>query len=103
MRLERANASQQQIESTGEVAMTDTFFTRSGSSPGKGLSEPDFICESHISLFLLRPRTPAAFDWIEENLPLDRLTWNNATVSEPRFVWSIILGIQDSGLSVVPR
>jgi hypothetical protein len=31
------------------------------------------------------------------------LTWNQATVIEPRYVWSIILGIQDSGLSVVPR
>jgi hypothetical protein len=44
--------------------MTDTHFTRSGSSPGS--DRPDFICESHISLFLLRPYTPAAFDWIEE-------------------------------------
>jgi len=83
--------------------MTDTFFTRSGSSPGKGLSEPDFVCEYHISLFLLRPLSPAAFDWVTENLPLNRLTWNQATVIEPRYVWSIILGIQDSGLSVVPR
>lgn len=85
--------------------MSDTFFTTSGSSPGNGnsLIEPDFICEHHISLFLLRPITPAAFDWIAENLPIDRLTWGNATVIEPRYVWPIILGIQDSGLSVVPR
>jgi hypothetical protein len=82
--------------------MTDTFFTTSGSSPGT-ISEPDFICESHVSLFLLRPLSPAAFDWIEEHLPTDRLTWGNATVIEPRYVWNIILGIQDSGLSVVPR
>jgi hypothetical protein len=73
----------------------------SGSSPGQ--SEPDFVCENHLSLFLLRPLSPAAFDWIEENLPLDRLTWGNATVIEPRYVWNIILGIQESGLSVVPR
>jgi hypothetical protein len=83
--------------------MTDTFFTRSGSSPGKGTSEPDFVCEYHTSLFLLRPLSPAAFDWIADNLPLNRLTWGTATVIEPRYVWPIILGIQDSGLSVVPR
>lgn len=83
--------------------MTDTFFTKSGSSPGRDLIKPDFVCEFHISLFLLRPCTPAAFDWIEENLPLNRLTWGNATVIEPRYVWPIILGIQDGGLSVVPR
>ena len=84
--------------------MTDTFFTKSGSSPGNSSPvEPDFICEYHISLFLLRPLSPAAFDWIEQNLPLDRLTWGHATVIEPRYVWPIILGIQDSGLSVVPR
>jgi hypothetical protein len=81
--------------------MTDTFFSKSGSSPGPK-SQADFVCENHLSLFLLRPLTPAAFDWIKENLPLDRLTWGNATVIEPRYVWPIILGIQDSGLSVVP-
>jgi hypothetical protein len=83
--------------------VSDTFFTKSGSSPGKGISEPDFVCEYHISLFLLRPLSPAAFDWVAENLPLNRLTWGTATVIEPRHVWPIILGIQDSGLSVVAR
>jgi len=81
--------------------VSETFFTKSGSSPGS--NQPDFVCESHISLFLLRPCTPAAFDWIEQNLPLNSLTWGNATVIEPRYVWPIILGIQDAGLSVVPR
>jgi hypothetical protein len=82
--------------------MTDTFFTKSGSSPG-GFSEPDFVCEYHIWLFLLRPVSAAAFDWIESHLPDDRLTFGNATVIEPRYVWNILLGIQESGLSVVPR
>jgi hypothetical protein len=83
--------------------VSDTFFTRSGSSPGNDIGTPDFVCEYHISLFLLRPLSPAAIDWIADNLPLNRLTWGNATVIEPRYVWPIILGIQDSGLSVVPR
>ena len=83
--------------------MSETFFTKSGSSPGISISEPDFVCEYHISLFLLRPLSPAAFDWIELNLPLGRLTWGNSTVIEPRYISRILLGIQDSGLKVVPR
>ena len=82
--------------------MLNSFCT-SGNSPTHRTEEPDFICEYHISLFLLRPLTPAASDWIADNLPLNRLTWGRSTVIEPRYVWSIILGIQDSGLSVVPR
>jgi hypothetical protein len=78
--------------------MSDTFFTTSGSSPG--VTDPDFICENHLSLFLLRPLSPAAFDWIEENLPSDRLTFGDATVIEPRYVAPILLGIQDDGLVV---
>jgi len=74
-------------------------FVSSGSSP----TEPDFICENHGSIFLLRPVSPAAFVWIEENLPDDRLTFGNATVIEPRYVWAILLGLQDDGLTAVPR
>jgi hypothetical protein len=77
---------------------TDSFVC-SGSSP----TEPDFICENHGSVFLLRPISPAAFEWIEENLPNDRLTFGNATVIEPRCVWAILLGLQDDGLTAVPR
>jgi hypothetical protein len=82
--------------------MTDVYCT-SGNSPTRRTEEPDFICEYHISLFLLRPLSPAASDWIAENLPSDRLTWNRGTVIEPRYIFSIILAIQDEGLTVVPR
>jgi hypothetical protein len=70
-------------------------FASSGTSP-----TPDFICENHCSIFLLRPISPAAFDWIEEHLPSDRLTFGNAVVIELRYVWAILVGLQDDGLVV---
>ena len=73
----------------------------SGSSPGK--VQPDFVCENHLSIFLLRPISTAAFAWIEEHLPPDRLLFGNATVIEPRYVWAILLGLQEDGLTAVPR
>jgi hypothetical protein len=71
-------------------------FVASGSSP----TGPDFICENHSSIFLLRPISPAAFTWIEEHLPSDRLTFGNAVVTEPRYVWAILVGLQEDGLEV---
>jgi hypothetical protein len=77
--------------------MTDLFQT-SGTSP-----TTDFICENDGTLFLLIPCTAPAKIWIEENLPPDHLTFADAVVIEPRYVWTILLGLQDDGLSVVPR
>jgi hypothetical protein len=71
-------------------------FASSGTSP----TQSDFICENHSSIFLLRPVSPAAFDWINEHLPADRLTFGNAVVIEPRYVWSILSGLQEDGLTV---
>jgi hypothetical protein len=70
-------------------------FVASGSSPTS-----DFGCENHGSVFLLRPVTPAAFAWIEQHLPPDRLMFGNAVVIEPRYAWAILLGLQDDGLVV---
>jgi hypothetical protein len=70
-------------------------FVASGNSPTS-----DFVCENHGSIFLLRPITSAAFEWIEEHLPADRLMFGNAVVIEPRYVWAILVGLQDDGLVV---
>ena len=70
-------------------------FVASGSSP-----TVDFLCENHGSIFLLRPVSPAAFDWIEKHLPSDRFNFGNAVVIEPRYVWAILAGLQDDGLVV---
>jgi hypothetical protein len=73
-------------------------FVSSGSSP-----TVDFLCENHGSIFLLRPISHASFDWIESHLPSDRTTFGNAVVVEPRYVWAILAGLQDDGLTAVPR
>ena len=74
---------------------TDSFVA-SGSSP----TRPDFICENHGSLFLLRPISPAAFLWIHENLPADRQMFVNAVAVEHRYIWAILDGVQDAGPAV---
>lgn len=77
-------------------------FAASGSSPTQSASEipPDFLVENHSSIFLLRPISPAGFAWIEEHLPPDRITFGNAVVIEPRYLWAILAGLQDDGLVV---
>jgi hypothetical protein len=77
-------------------------FAASGSSPTKvdSPAPPDFVLENHGSIFLLRLISPAAFTWIEEHLPADRLTFGNAVVIEPRYVSAILHGLQDDGLVV---
>lgn len=74
-------------------------FVASGSSPTE--DGPDFRCENHGSLFLLRPLTRSAHSWIEEHVPSDAQWFGNALVIEHRYVWTILVGIQDSGLTVV--
>jgi hypothetical protein len=68
----------------------------SGSSP----TLCDFVCENHGSLFLLIPRSAPAKTWVEENLPPDRMTFCDAIVIEARYVWAILVGLQDDGLVV---
>jgi hypothetical protein len=74
-------------------------FVASGNSP----TRPDFICENHGSILLLRPISPVAFEWIESNLSPDRQVFGNAVAVDHHCIWAILLGVQDSGLSVVPR
>jgi hypothetical protein len=71
-------------------------FAASGNSPTRS----DFICENHGSIFLLRPVSPASFDWIESHLPSDRITLGNAVVVDHRCIWAILAGLQDDGLVV---
>jgi hypothetical protein len=59
---------------------TDSFVA-SGTSP-----TPDFLCENHGSIFLLRPVSPASFDWIESHLPSDRTTFGNAVAVDHRCI-----------------
>jgi hypothetical protein len=69
-------------------------FAASGSSP----TEPDFFVENHGSIFLLRPLTESAREWIEERLPENRMTFGSAVVVEHRYIVDIVRGVQADGL-----
>ena len=68
----------------------------SGTSP----TEPDFLVENHGSIYLFRPISPAAFSWIAEHLPEDRLTFGNAVVIEHRYITEVVHGAIADGLAV---
>ena len=78
--------------------MTDTFFTKSGSSPG-GKGGSDLLFENHFSLFLIRAVSPAGQTWLNENVGNDEtLTFGGAVVCEPRYVEPIYRGTIEAGL-----
>jgi hypothetical protein len=65
------------------------------------VSKPDLIFESHFSLFLIRPVSPAGKTWLDENVgDSETLTFGGATVCEPRFVEPIYRGAIEAGLAV---
>jgi hypothetical protein len=88
-------------EKTGpesEAPLTDAN-KQSGSSP-----TPDFSIEGEgrfCSVYLLRPLTPAAFDWIEEHIPEDAQRLGNAVAIEHRYIGAIASQILAEGLRIV--
>ena len=60
----------------------------------------DFFVEGHGSVYLLRPVSSAAYSWIDEHLPEDRMTFGGAVCVEHRFIRDIVGGIIGDGLSV---
>ena len=70
-------------------------FVASGTSP-----TADFRCENHGSVFLLYPLTPPADRWVQEYLPEDAQSFGGAFVVEHRYIWSILVAVQDVGLVV---
>jgi hypothetical protein len=64
-------------------------------------SELDFKLENHGSLFLIRPLSAAAKEWMQQNLPIDppeTQFWRDAVVIEPRYIDAIVDGIIGDGL-----
>ena len=61
----------------------------------------DFKLENHGSLFLLRPLSSAAKEWMKEHLPMESPEtqfWSDAIVIEARYVTPIVDGIIGDGL-----
>ena len=74
-----------------------------GNSPTQyGKIQPiDFELENHHSIYLLRPLTDLAREWMNEHLPVENPEtqfWGDAIVIEPRYVAPIVDGIIGDGL-----
>lgn len=82
--------------------MTDTFFTRSGSSPGKSDSS-DFFLFSDVpnpTVWLLSPVSKNACSWIAEHIQDDALLFGSSIVISHSYVAALIAQIERDGLSV---
>jgi hypothetical protein len=69
--------------------------------PTASRTEVDFKLENQGSLFLLRPLTSAAKDWMNDQLPMDNPEtqfWCDAIVIEPAYAAPIVEGIIGDGL-----
>jgi hypothetical protein len=60
----------------------------------------DFTVANHGSIFLLTPRTPAAFAWVEAHIPDDAQTLGLSIAIEHRFIVDLVEGILGDGLVV---
>jgi hypothetical protein len=76
-------------------------FVASGNSPThSGKIQPDFAVENHSSIFLFRMNTPAAVEWVSQNVQEDAQFFGDALVVEHRYIADIVAGIQNDGLAV---
>ena len=55
----------------------------------------DFEIENHGSVYLLRPITIAASQWLSDNVP-DAQYFGHAIVVEPRYVATLIAGLHEA-------
>ena len=75
-------------------------FVASGNSPTQSASKtpPDFIVENHGSIFLFRMNTPAAVEWISQNVQSDAQFFGDALAVEHRYARDLAVGMQANGL-----
>jgi hypothetical protein len=80
--------------------MVRNAFHSSGNSP-QTISSADLVFENHLSLFLIRPTSPAGQVWLDENVGDENTqTFGSAIVCEPRYVEAIYRGAESDGLAV---
>lgn len=58
----------------------------------------DLLVENHGSIFLLRPLTDVAHDWVDTHLPDDATWFCGAVVVEHRYIGPIVGGAIGDGL-----
>jgi hypothetical protein len=64
------------------------------------IPSPDFVVENHGSIFLLRPLTDAARNWLEEHIGQDNgyQPYFPTVVIDHSYISDIVVGIQNDGL-----
>jgi hypothetical protein len=61
----------------------------------------DVLVGDHGSVCMVTPMSPAAREWVDENVSLESWQWLGTSFScEPRYVTSLIEGMQEDGLTV---
>jgi hypothetical protein len=61
-------------------------------------NQADFSVENHGTLFLFRMNTPAASEWVSENVQSDAQFFGDALVVEHRYAQCLAAGMQAYGL-----
>ena len=62
---------------------------------------PDVFVENHGSVCMVTPMSPAACAWVDENVSLESWQWLGASFAcEPRYVTTLIDGMQEDGLTI---
>jgi hypothetical protein len=59
---------------------------------------PDVLVRNEGSIFLFCPLTPAAKQWIDENVQPDAQSFGNALVVEWRYAAELAAAMRDAGL-----
>jgi len=59
---------------------------------------PDISIENHGTLFLFRMNTPAAAEWVSQNVQEDAQFFGDALVVEHRYAQDLAAGMSEAGL-----
>jgi hypothetical protein len=60
---------------------------------------PDVLVANEGTVFTFCPLTPAAKEWVAENVQAEAYQWfGNVLVVEHRFAWGLAAGMTDAGL-----
>ena len=62
---------------------------------------PDFTITNGGSIYLLKPNSEAAKEWVTESISEDHIEFGGAIVVEHRYIWDIIEAIQTGGMEVM--
>lgn len=84
----------------GAVAgcLTGIYLWLSGHIPMSIASQPDFTITGGGTLYLLRPVSDAAKEWVQLHIPEDAQWLGDAVAIEHRYIQAIVDGLEADGL-----